>query len=123
MRIDMKSAHRWILAGLVVLMPLIFWTALFEAYELPKWFLWRWGAVFIFLAEILRQQRDCHASRRLARNDKLTVPAFVYPWFAFFFFSLLSLGGAVNLQLGLLNIANLVLGFSLFFLISSRWEE
>jgi|GEM_PF-3112461 len=129
MRIDMKSAHRWILAGLVVLMPLIFWTALFEAYELPKWFLWRWGAVFIFLAEILlihtsplpRGERE--RVRGEARCGVLFAPVFIYPWFAFFFFSLLSLGGAVNLQLGLLNIANLVLGFSLFFLISSRWEE
>ena len=108
---------------MIVLMPLIFWPALFEGYELPKWFLWRWGAVFIFLVEILRQQRDCHASRRLARNDKLTVPVFVFPWFAFFFFSLLSLGGAVNLQSGLLNATNLVLGFSLFLFISSRWKD
>ncbi|MFH2068555.1 MAG: O-antigen ligase family protein [Candidatus Omnitrophota bacterium] len=114
--------NKKVLAGLVILMPLIFWTVLFEGYTLPKWFLWQWGMLFIFLGEVVWRQRDCFAKH--ARNDnKLIVPVFVYPWFVFFFFSLLSLGVAVNLQLGLRTIADLFLGFSLFLFISNRWKD
>jgi O-antigen ligase len=114
--------NKRILTGLVVLMPLIFWVLLREGYELPKWFLWRWGIFFIFLGEILFLARN---DRKKNREEEIKVffPPFVFPWVIFFFLSILSLDGAVNLQSGLLNIANLVLGFSLFLFISGRWED
>jgi hypothetical protein len=92
-------------------MPLVFWVFLRDGYELPKWFLWRWGMVLIFLFA------------KQARNDKTNLPFFVYTWLAFFFFSLLSLGEAIDLQAGFLNIANLFLGLTLFLFVSVRLKD
>lgn len=103
-------------------MPLVFLSFLHDGYELPKWLMWRWGILLIFLIETISLARN-NPKRERKKEVKFFLPAFIFPWFAFFFFSLLSLDGTVNLQLGLVNISTLVLGFSLCFLISTRWED
>lgn len=100
-------------------MPPVFWVFLREGYDLPKWFLLWWGMFFVFAAELFHLS----PKGRGMGEGELIFPVFVYPWLAFFFFSLLSLGAVVNFPLGFLNIANLILGFSILFFVSNRWDE
>jgi len=116
---------RLVLISLFILLPVVFWNYLREGYELTKWFVLRWGVVLIFAAVLWRLLRPPAPRLRRTRNDnkQIFVPFFIYPFAAFLFFSVLSLGEAVNVEIGVLTVANLILGLSLFFFISNYTDE
>ncbi|MFH0796614.1 MAG: tetratricopeptide repeat protein [Candidatus Omnitrophota bacterium] len=116
----MKIA-KGILVGLFILLPLIFWSFLYQGYDLPKWFIFRWGLFLIFVIASSCSLAGARQSQSQS-EIKVPIPPFLYPLAAFFFFNLLSLSTAVSLYQGLLNIANLVLVLSLYFFVTSYFD-
>jgi len=109
--------ERLILVSLLILLPFLFFPFSFEGYQMPRWFLLRWAIVALWATINWRLWRQ------RPPGNHIFLPFFIYPFFAFLFFVAISLGGAVNVEAGLLALANLILGASLFFFVSNYLKE